>query len=82
MSELVSYLYEDDVCAGFSEGNGDRCANASCCAGDESSLPFEGEESLCSCHCDECVDNVNQVVRCEARSRCFFTLPPGSDLSK
>lgn len=49
------YLNEDDVCAGFSEGNGDRCSNASCCAGDESSLPFEGEESLCSCHCDECL---------------------------
>lgn len=45
------YLDEDDVCAGFSEGDGNGCANAPCCAGYEGSLPFKGEESLSSCHC-------------------------------
>lgn len=49
---MSSYLDEDDVCAGFSEGDGDGGANASCCACYESSLPFKGKKSLGSRHRD------------------------------
>lgn len=49
---MSSYLNENDVCAGFSEGGGDSCANASCCASYESRLPFKGEKILSSRHRD------------------------------
>lgn len=39
------YLDENDVGAGFSEGNGDGCAYASRRTCYESGLPFEREES-------------------------------------
>lgn len=40
-----SYLDENEVCAGLSEGDGDRGTYASCCARDEGCLSLEGEES-------------------------------------
>lgn len=51
--ERELYLHEDDVCAGFSEGDGDGCAYTSGCACNEGGLPFEGEEG-CSSHVGCC----------------------------
>lgn len=64
------YLDKDDVCAGFSEGNGHCCAYASGCACDEGGLSLEGEESLVCCHCDlnvfasVCVKSCSTKVKC------------------
>lgn len=43
------YLDEDNVCAGFGEGDGDGLADATGAACDEGGMAFKGEESG---HCD------------------------------
>lgn len=44
------YLHEEDVCAGFCEGNGHCLADSSCAACYEGGLALEGEELLDGCH--------------------------------
>lgn len=51
----MSYLDEDNVCAGFSEGNCHCGANAAGSAGDKGGLALEGEEGRdCVCHFLDC----------------------------
>lgn len=42
----VSHLYENEVCAGFCQGDGDGLSDASCSTGQEGGLALQGEESV------------------------------------
>lgn len=44
------YLDEENVCAGFCEGDGHRLADAACTSCYEGCLALEGKEFLYGCH--------------------------------